>query len=454
MRPTVLVIDDLESARLLLRRYLEPAGYDVIVHSDAREALKSIRAGGVDVVLTDLKMPGMDGMTALEQIRDLDPELPVIMLTAFASIDTAVEAMRLGAFDYLRKPFDPAEVGLLIERALKQRDIQRENVRLKVRLREELQSGIIASSEPMKQVLALAEKAAPTDVTVLIQGDTGTGKERIAQLIHGLSDRSAAPFVTVNCCAIPESLVESELFGVTKGSYTGATSDRSGFVDEAQTGTLLLDEIGDLALPVQPKLLRLLQSGEYYPVGGHRKEQSQARVLCATNQDLGKLSEEGKFRSDLYYRINVMRIELPPLRRRVADIPLLANQFLKESSRRLGVRAAEFDPEVLRFFSTYPWPGNVRQLENVVERSVLVHEGEQIGMCDLPSELLGGKDAAPADSPNDYDSAREQFERSYLTELLDSCGGNVTQAARLAGVHRATFYKWLNRYNLNKGSGQ
>ncbi|MBI2945270.1 MAG: sigma-54-dependent Fis family transcriptional regulator [Candidatus Wallbacteria bacterium] len=447
----VLVIDDLESARSLFTRFLGAAGYDVDAHAGVRSALESVRRGGIDIVLTDLKMPGMDGLQGLQEVHAIEPELPVIVVTAFATVDTAVEAMRLGAVDYIKKPFEPEEVKLLIERALKQRDLARENVQLKERIRREALAGVVARSGPMRAAVTLVQKIAPADVTVLITGETGTGKDRIARLLHSLSRRADHPFVSLNCCAIAETLLESELFGHVKGAFSGASSDHRGFLAEASGGTLFLDEIGDLALALQPKLLRVLQSGEYYPVGSHRLARCEARILCATNQELGALVTRGGFRADLFYRINVVTVPLPPLRDRPEDIPALAAEFLAHYSAKFGAGPLELSAEVVEFLQGYPWPGNVRQLENVIERSVLVATGNVVRRGDLPAELLGGGANLPASQGNDWEAARDAFEKAYLSRLLEAAGGSIASASRMAGVHRATLYKWLTRHGLQKG---
>ncbi|MBI4871634.1 MAG: sigma-54-dependent Fis family transcriptional regulator [Candidatus Riflebacteria bacterium] len=453
MKPRVLVIDDLESSRSLFERFLGPAGYEVVTFASVKPALEELRKGGIDLVVTDLKMPEMDGMEAMREIRELDPTLPIIMVTAFATVDTAVEAMRLGAFDYIRKPFDPEEVKIVLQRALRSRDLERENQRLRARMARDARANITAVSQPMKDVLALVERIAPADVTVLILGETGTGKERASRLLHASSSRAAGPFVSLNCSAIPENLLESELFGHVKGAFSGATGDRPGFLAEASGGTLFLDELGDLSPALQPKLLRVLQSGEYYPVGGTKVRQCDARVLCATNQDLGALVAKGTFRADLYYRVNVVTVRLPALRQRAEDIPVIAGEFLAHYSRKFGVAPREFSAEVRRFLQAYPWPGNGRQLQNVVERAVLVASGETVEMGDLPGELLGGIASSDFERPHDYEAARDAFEKAYLTRLLESAGGNVSTASRMAGVHRATLYKWLIRHGLQRGEG-
>ncbi|MBI3890672.1 MAG: sigma-54-dependent Fis family transcriptional regulator, partial [Candidatus Wallbacteria bacterium] len=381
----------------------------------------------------------------------IHPALPLIVVTALATVDTAVEAMRLGAVDYIKKPFEPEEVKLLIERALKQRQLEKENTQLKDRIRREALAGVVSQSPAMKTVVALVQKIAPADVTILIQGETDTGKDRIARLLHALSRRADHPFVSLNCCAIPETLLESELFGHVKGAFSGASTDRRGFLAEANGGTLFLDEIGDLSLALQPKLLRVLQSGEYYAVGSHKLQKCEARILTATNQDLGALVDRGAFRADLYYRINVVNVTLPPLRERHEDVPILAREFAAHYASRFGAGPTALDAEALAFLASYPWPGNVRQLENVMERSVLVASGERIRKQDLPSELLCDEKSLASVPGQGWEAARDAFEKAYLSRLLEEAEGNIVTAARMAGVHRATLYKWLTRHGLHRG---
>ena len=384
MKPRVMVIDDLDSARQMVKRALSPA-CEVYDFASVREALPALGRAEFDVVVTDLRMPEMDGLQGLAAIRAKYPELPVVLVTAFASVETAVEAMKAGAFDYLKKPFDPEELELVIERAAEHAGLRRENARLKSALGGEFSGqGIVGKSQGMKDVVSVLERVAPADVPLLVEGESGTGKDVVARAIHGMSKRASGPYVALNMGAIPENLAESELFGHEKGAFTGADQARAGFFAEADGGTLFLDEIGTLPLVLQAKLLRVLQDGDYMPVGSRKQRKANVRVVCATNEDMKKAVAEGRFREDLYYRIRVVPLRLPPLRERREDIPLLFDHLVKKHALRLGRPPLAPDPDAMRALMDHSWPGNVRELEHAIERALLLARGDVITVDDLP----------------------------------------------------------------------
>ncbi|MBI5494168.1 MAG: sigma-54-dependent Fis family transcriptional regulator [Deltaproteobacteria bacterium] len=447
----ILVVDDEKSAREMLARWLDPARYEVRTAAAVEEAEETMRAFRPDVVVTDLAMPKVDGLQGMERFRRIDPDAPVIIVTAFATIETAVQAMKNGAFDYVRKPFEMSELELVIERAVAHRELVAENRRLRQEVADKFsRDNIICRSRAMTQVMDLIARVATTDISILIQGESGTGKDLFAKYIHHLSNRAQKTFVSLNCSAIPEHLMESELFGHEKGAFSGAVSSRDGFCAEANGGTFFLDEIGDLSLALQPKLLRVLQNGEYYAVGSRRLAHTDVRLVCATNQDLEKLVREGKFRQDLYYRINAVRVVLPPLRDRPQDVPLLVQHFLAQLQKRLGREPPQVGPEAMRCLMEYRWPGNVRELEHVVERASLVCATPMIRPEDLPSELGEHAVAGPAleVASGNYRHVRDEFERSYFTRLLGQTGGSVQKAAQLAGIHRTTLYEKLGKLGI------
>ena len=443
MKPRVFVIDDLEAARQMMDRALSRS-FQVETYASVAEALAAAEAQPPDVIVTDLRMPGIDGLAGLRLFRDKGVDAPVIVVTAYAAVETAVEAMKAGAFEYLRKPVDPEALELLIARAAEHSGLRRENARLHRELagtRSIL--GVVGRSPPMQALVELLERIAPTDVPLLIEGESGTGKDLVARAVHAMSRRAARPFVSLNMSAIPETLAESELFGYERGAFSGATMARRGFFAEAEGGTFFLDEIGAMAASLQPKLLRVLQDGEYVPVGSRRMCKADVRIVAATNDDLKARVAEGKFREDLYYRIHVMPVRLPPLRERREDIPLLVEHFVRKNAQRLGRPALAPGPEVLRALLDYRWPGNVRELEHSIERALLLAQGEVLRLEDLPPEVR-----APEPEESGYRRERDQWERHYLEALLREAGGSVARAAELAGLHRSTLYEKLSRHQL------
>lgn len=465
----VLVVDDETTLARSLARALELRGFYARAVDDATEAVRLAQQGEVDVMLVDLNMPKMSGMEVLAQVKRDRPDVEVLMMTAYGDVDTAVAAVKAGAYDFFTKPFPSNDaVALAVEQAAEHRrllgrtrELEHEIDELENALHARDRFGDILGTSPrMVEVYRLVEGVAATTSTVLILGESGTGKELVARAIHQRSMRRDKPFVVVNCGAIPSELVESELFGHVKGAFTGATSARQGLFEAADKGTLFLDEVGDLPLSAQVKLLRTLQEGEVKRVGSNEARTVDVRVIAATNVDLRQRVREGRFREDLYYRLDVISIVLPPLRERRQDIPLLANHFLRKYAARTGKRVSSIAPAALRAMETYSWPGNVRELENAIERAVVLARSDTITLEDLPSLRPGASRASTtpsrwppptnrslADLP--YTEARRraliEFERAYVTELLSRARGNISQAAREAGLDRSNFKRVLRR---------
>jgi two-component system response regulator AtoC len=400
-------------------------------------------------------MPGMDGLEVLRAIRGVDPEALVILFTAFGTVESAVEAVKEGAFDYIAKPFSADQLRLMIERALTQRRLLEENRRLRQQLTETYRfENIVGRSRQMMQVFDLIKKVAASEANILILGESGTGKELIARCIHANSPRAARAFVPVDCASLPEHLLESELFGHEKGAFTGAVAMRRGLFEEADSGTSFLDEVGDIPLPLQSKLLRVLQERQVRRVGGNRFLDVDVRLISATHQDLAQMVEGGRFREDLYYRLNVIPLPLPPLRDRPGDIPLLAYHFLRRYAAQSGKAVQGIAPAALELLEAYPWPGNVRELQNVLERAVVLAEGETVTASELPATLrLPQK--APTAAVSDHLTLKkakqhwvESFEREYLIALLKKHQGNISQAAKTAGVDRKTVHRLIKRYQI------
>ncbi len=449
MKPRVMVIDDLDSARQMVKRALARS-CEVYDFGSVAEALPAVDRAEFDCIVTDLRMPGIDGLEGLRRFKAKVPEIPVIIMTAFATVETAVDAMKAGAFDYLKKPFEPDELELMVMRAVEHGQLRRDNAKLRSALEGAFSvHGIVGRSAPMKEVIALVERIAPSEVPVLIEGESGTGKDLVARAIHGMSRRSSGPYLALNMSAIPENLAESELFGHEKGAFSGADQARPGFFAEAEGGTLFLDEIGLFPLQLQPKLLRVLQDGEYIPVGSRKPRKANVRVVCATNEDLKKSVQEGRFREDLYYRIRVLPIRLPPLRERREDIPLLVDTMVKKHALRLGRQPMQPDAEAMRALLDHPWPGNVRELEHAIERALLLAKGDVLVLSDFPPEIAAqGQPASEGGGEGRFRRARDAWERRYLEDLLREVGGNVAKAAELGGLHRSTLYEKLARLGL------
>jgi len=454
----VLIIDDEPSLREFLSILVRKIGYEVQTAADGPTGVALFRKEEFDVVFTDLKMPGgMDGIAVLKQIRELSPSTQVVVITAFATKETAIEAMQLGAYDYIQKPFKNKEVTVILSRCLEKRALLQENVQLRSELRSRYQFGnLIGKSPPMLALFDLLRKVSPAKTNILIQGESGTGKELVARAIHYNSDRASRPFVPVNCGAIPEALIESELFGHVKGAFTGAEQNKPGLFQLAHDGTLFLDEIGELPLQTQVKLLRVLQERILKKVGGIDDIKINVRVLAASNKRLNEEVEAKRFRQDLFYRLNVMTIELPPLRERPSDIPLLAHYFLKRYSQEHQKIIHGLSPEVMDRLMTYSYSGNVRELENIIERAVLLESSQMIQMESLPPHLRGATRQTPWPSsleipPEGLDPLLEQIEQSLLLKALEEAGGVRKDAARLLQITSRSLRYRLDKHNLNVG---
>ncbi len=446
-KPNLMVVDDLDSARQMMKRALARS-YHVYDFATVAEALPALDRAPFDAIVTDLRMPGIDGIEGLRRFKSKIPDIPVILVTAFATVETAVEAMKAGAFDYLKKPFEPEELEIVVDRAVEHARLRRENVRLRSALSGEFSiQGIVGKSQAMRDVVSILERIAPSDVPILIEGESGTGKDLLARAAHAMSSRAAGPYVPLNMSAIPENLAEAELFGHEKGAFTGADQARPGFFAEAEGGTLFLDEIGLLPAALQPKLLRVLQDGEYVPVGSRKPRRANVRVVAATNEDLQKNVRAGKFREDLWFRLRVVPVRLPPLRERREDVPLLVEHFVKKHALRLSRPPLLPDADAMKALLDHPWPGNIRELEHAIERGLLLARGDAIALADLPPELAPQQDGVGSGEGR-YRRARDAWERKFFEDLLREAGGSVAKAAELAGIHRSTLYEKLTRYGL------
>jgi two-component system nitrogen regulation response regulator NtrX len=448
MADRVLVVDDEEGIRSSLRGVLGDEGYQVEVAESGEEALEMVGRASFDALLLDVWLPGRDGLDTLRELRDRGVDAVVVMISGHGSVETAVRATKLGAFDFVEKPLSLERVLLVLANALRQRRLERRNRALSAQLRREVQ--LIGESEAVRQLREQVEAAAPTGGRVLITGENGSGKELVARLIHERSDRREGPFIEMNCAAIPAELVESELFGHVRGAFTGAVASKKGRFELAHEGTLFLDEVGDMSPAVQAKVLKVLDSGRLVPVGGTRAVQVDARVLAATNHDLTAQVEKGRFREDLYYRLHVVPVEVPPLRERAEDIPLLAGHFLDQYGREYGRGAMRFDEGALTALRAHRWPGNVRELKNLVERLVILRPREVYQAADLP-RLAAGPASPSFDPQGDLGGlreAREAFERHYVTRKLEECGGNVTRTAERLGIERSHLYRKMRALGI------
>ena len=481
--PPILLVEDKDSLRAMLRLALEAQGHTVVEARDQTEAQQALRATRPGVVLSDLRLPEGDGLGVLRSAKELDPELPVIVMTAFGSIQDAVTAMREGALDFLAKPVDPDHLLLMVERALAQRRLATENILLKEELAARRGAPqIIGEDAKLKHVTVALQRAATTDATVLLEGESGTGKELFARALHALSPRADGPFVAINCAAIPETLLETELFGHEKGSFTGAMTMRKGRFETANKGTIFLDEIGEMTLGTQTKLLRILQEREFERIGSNTPIKIDIRVITATNRNLSEEVESGKFREDLYYRLNVIHIHMPPLRERKEDIPLLVEHFLVKYRHAAGSIPTSISEEALKRLVDYDWPGNVRELENAIERAVVLSRGNPITVEHLPfgdrreaadrarlagrrSRLESEADEADAEavatetssnginSGNGNGSFKDRIatlERQLIKEALDRADGNRTKAADELGIYRRLLYAKIKEYGLEE----
>jgi len=441
----ILVVDDEPNARAALAEILREEGYTVDVAADGFKGLARAEEFGPDLVLTDLKMPGMDGVELLRKLRHHDPELPVVIMTAFGAVETAVSAMREGAADYLTKPLNTDELVVVIERALERMRLRRESADLKNQLAERYKfDNIIGNSPEMQEVFKTVAQVAPSRATVLITGESGTGKELVAAAIHHRSPRREGPFVRLHCAALAETLLESELFGHERGAFTGADRRREGRFEQANGGTLFLDEIGDITPSTQVKLLRVLQERQFERVGGNQTLTVDVRLIAATNRDLRQLVLDGRFREDLYYRLNVINVQLPPLRNRRSDVAALATHFLRRFSRENEKAVERFSDGALARIVAYDWPGNVRELENVVERAVVLADGDAIELHHLPSEL-GTADTSHA-APVIPGSSMADIERFAILQTLEAHGGSTSRAAEVLGISVRKIQYKLHEY--------
>ena len=456
MKRTVLVVDDEQNMQTVMRMILEDAGHTVITAGSGEEALKHIQNPNLDVVLSDMRMPGMGGDGLLARCRADRPEVPVIVVTAHGTIKSAVKSVSAGAADYLSKPFEPEELEIAVHNAINLRDILRENQRLKATVNQGLAGKqLLGESSATRHLIEEIQKVAPYKTNVLITGESGTGKELVARTIHNLGPRRDRPWVAINCSAIPRDLMESELFGYVKGAFTGAAQTRLGRLEQAQGGTLFLDEIGDLDLALQTKMLRVLQEREFSPVGSDQVRKVDVRIMAATNRNLKEMVREGKFREDLFYRLDVYSIVAPPLRERRDDVPLLAQVFLHELSADTDKSVSAINPEAMEVLMRYNWPGNIRELHNAIERSLLSCKGDTIGARDLPHTILRSTGAVPATDSlldnmgsSDLDTWMESVERRAILQALESSSGVQAQAARRLGISERSLWHRIKKLKI------
>jgi two-component system, NtrC family, response regulator len=449
---TVLVVDDEKNYQVVLADVLEDEGYEVVTASSGQEAMEIIRRMPIHTVLSDIKMPGMSGVELLEQINSLDPDLPVILMTAYAEVDQAVAAMKNGALDHIQKPFDNSRVRDAVARGIERRSLSSNKKLVEADLAN-LWGNIIGKSDAIQNVFSIMKRVADTPTTILIVGESGTGKELIAKGLHQASSRNGGPFVSINCGAIPENLLESEIFGYERGAFTGAIATKLGKFEAADGGVFFLDEVGEMPLSLQVKFLRVLQEQEFQRVGGNKDIRVDVRILAATNKDLKSEVEAGRFRSDLFFRLNVVRIDLPALRERRDDIPFLVAHFLNRFSARLGRRIKDVEPDAMKALYRYGWPGNVRELENIIERAVVLSRGGTILTRDLPGEI-----AESAESDEIIESTisldkgladtLDEIEEKLIRQALKKTDNVQAQAAKILGISRSNLQYKMKKYGL------
>ena len=439
----ILVVDDEFSVRDSLTKWFKEYGYNVDSAADATETLKKMLPGKWDIILLDIKLPGMDGIELQQKIKAIDPNTTIIMITAYASVDTAVKSLKEGAYDYVTKPVDPDYLSHLISKAITQKNLLSENLQLKERIQELYEiDQIVGQSPAMLKVFELIKAVAPTDTTVMIRGESGTGKELIARAIHSNSPRRFFPIITINCGGLTEGLAESEFFGHEKGAFTGAIYRRKGKLEMANQGTVFLDEVGTIDPKTQTDLLRVIETKQFTRVGGNEVIKVDFRLICATNRDLELAVKEEKFREDLYYRLNVFSISIPPLRERRSDIPLMANHFLKKLTANMNKPITGFSPEAMELLKNYDWPGNVRELRNAVERAVVVVKEPLITADKLPIPSVA--------KVMPQDQSLEAVEKAHIQNILEQMEGNITHAAQILGIDRATLYNKIEKYGLRR----
>ena len=449
MKAKILVVDDERSHRQMLEAVLTAEGYEIAQSGDGEGAVAAVEEQFYDLVLMDIRMGTMGGIEAQARIKEISPDIPIIIMTAYASVDTAVEALKSGAFDYLTKPLDIDELKISIKKALRHHQLENEVLHLKQRINDQFDSAnIVGRSAAMKDLMETVALVAPTEATVLITGESGTGKELIANAIHLNSPRREGALIKVNCAALPETLLESELFGHEKGSFTGASSRRKGRFALSDQGSIFLDEITEMAPTTQAKILRVIQEREFEPVGSSETIKVDTRVIAATNKDLRKEIQEGRFREDLYFRLNVMSLEIPPLRERRDDIPVLADFFLKQYAEKNRKLVRGFTPRCMDLLMRYNWPGNVRELENVVERAVIMAREDRVTPAELP-DALKPPDGESADEPTGISHGRslKEVEKEMILRTLEETNGNRTHAANILGISRRTLQLKLKEYS-------
>lgn len=460
MKERVLIVDDEEIIRSSVSDCLEKDGYEIGAVADGYKAIEKVQEEKWDLALVDLKMPGIDGLQVLKKINEVSPKLSVIIITAYATVESAVNAMKEGAADYIMKPFTADELRIRVEKVLEKRRLSTENVYLRQELADRYKfSNIIGKSKAIQEIFRLIEKVAPTDSTILIRGSSGTGKELIARAIHHNSLRKDKKFIAVDCGALPETLLESELFGHVKGSFTGASVTKRGLLEVANGGTFFLDEVGDLSTGIQSKLLRTLQEKEFRQVGGIKNIKVDVRLIAATNKDLERMIDENRFREDLFYRLNIVPIYLPTLRERREDIPLLINHFLDECNKKCGKKIKKISPEAMKALLEYDWPGNVRELENIIERLVIMTDSNVITVEHLPRSIQGSIFSVNMTIPKTNAELKkikvklrakavEDMERAFLIDALNRNGWNVTKSAQNVGMKRQNFHALMKKYNI------
>lgn len=454
-KSSILIVDDEVSMREFLEIMLSKDGHKVVSARNGQEALKMINNTIYDLIISDVQMPGMNGIELLRNVKEVCPDTTVIMITAYASTESGVEAMKSGAYDYITKPFKIDEIRLIIRNALEKKRLEVENLLLKREIRERYSfSGILGNSPEMQRVYDLIEKIGPTKTNVLVEGESGTGKELVAKAIRYQSPRRDRPFVAITCGAIPEGLMESELFGHMKGSFTGAIANKAGLFEMADGGTVFLDEIGELPLPIQVKLLRVIQERSFRRVGGTEDITVDVRVISATNKTLEEEVKKGSFRDDLYYRINVLQIRMPPLRARLSDVPILAGHFLEKYAKEHGKNVSGITPQAIKILEGYSYPGNVRELENIIERGVALEQGAQLSVDSLPGFILESRnlDTLINDIPNgglDLEQVVGEYEKMLLISALGKAGGVKKRAAKLLNISFRSMRYRLEKYGLN-----
>ncbi len=459
---TILVVDDEPNYLIILSELLKEEGYEVFTADNGEKALQTVLNNDLDLVLTDMRMPGMDGLALLQASKEHNPDLPVIMVTAFGEVEKAVAAMRAGAFNYLSKPFSNDELLVSIRKAIEHYQVIKENTRLRAEMRDRTAfASMVGKNRRMREIYTLIEKVAPTATSVLITGESGTGKELVARAIHCHSPREKAPFISLNCAGLPESLLESELFGHEKGAFTGAIALRRGRFELADSGTLFLDEVGEMPMTLQSKLLRVLQERAFERVGGDRTLQVDVRIIAATNKDLKEEVDAGRFREDLYYRLNVLHIHLPPLRERQDDIPMLAAHFTAKFAAELNRPQLEIAPETVRFLTTLPWDGNIRELENTIERAAVLCAGDLITPDDVQPDTMGEQPAWPL-AEDEIDLTRlmppgvtlpdtlHAIEKKLLEHALEEAEQVQTKAAEALGITKSLLQYKMKKYGLQK----